>query len=156
MPRAWTAVLLCAGLAASGALYTHRLDSVPPYLTPDGAPFAVHAASLAETGRNLNGQILPPLISLADPEGEPFDLAWGTTYYLPFGMYLIAGALKVLPLSEAAGRTPSALLGGVINVALIFAAALALVRNRLAAAASAGALALAPANVIISRQAIDS
>jgi 4-amino-4-deoxy-L-arabinose transferase-like glycosyltransferase len=156
MPRAWTAVLLCAGLAASGALYTYRLDSVPAYLTLDEAHFAVHAASLAETGRNLNGQILPPLISLADPEGEPFDLAWGTTYYLPFGMYLIGGALKVLPLSEAAVRAPSALLGGVINVALIFAVALALVRNRLAAAASAGALALAPANVIISRQAIDS
>jgi 4-amino-4-deoxy-L-arabinose transferase-like glycosyltransferase len=129
---------------------------VPAYLTLDEAHFAVHAASLAETGRNLNGQLLPPLISLEDPEGESFTLPWGTTYYLPFGMYLIAGALKVLPLSEAAVRTPSALLGGVINVALMFAVALALFRNRWAALASAAVLALSPANVIISRQALDS
>ena len=106
MPRAWTAVLLSAGLAASAAVYTYRLDSVPAYLTLDEAHFAIHAASLAETGRNLNGQILPPLISLADPEGEPFTLPWGTTYYLPFGMYLIAAALQVLPLEEATVRLP--------------------------------------------------
>ena len=156
MPRAWTAALLSAGLAASAALYTYRLDSVPAYLTLDEAHFAIHAASLAETGRNLNGQILPPLVSLEDPEGEPYTLPWGTTYYLPFGMYLIAGALQVLPLGEAAVRTPSALLGGVINVALIFAVALALFRSRTAAFASAAVLALSPANVIISRQALDS
>src|SRR6187399_1127607 len=134
MPRAWTTVLLCAGLAASAALYTYQLDSVPAYLTLDEAHFAVHAASLAETGRNLNGQILPPLISLEDPEGEPFNLPWGTTYYLPFGMYLIAAALKVLPMTESAVRAPIAVLGGVINVALIFVVALALFRNRVAAA----------------------
>lgn len=152
----WRGVLLCVGLAASAAIYTYRLDSVPAFLTLDEAHFSVHAASIAATGRNLNGQILPPLISLDDPDGEPMTLPWGSTYYLPFGMYLIAAALKVLPLSEAAVRTPSALLGGVINVALIFAVALALFRSRLAAAASAAVLALSPANVIISRQALDS
>jgi 4-amino-4-deoxy-L-arabinose transferase-like glycosyltransferase len=152
----WMHGLLLAGLIASGAIYLYKLDRVPAYLTLDEAHFSVHAASIAETGRNLNGQILPPLISLADPEGEPFNLPWGSTYYLPFGMYLIAAALKVLPLSEAAVRTPSALLGGVINVALIYFVALALFRNRIAAFASAAVLALAPANVIISRQALDS
>jgi len=137
-------------------LYTYGLDRVPAYLTLDEAHFSVHAASLAKTGRNLNGQLLPPLISLEDPEGEPITVPWGTTYYLPLGMYLIAGALKVMPLSEAVVRTPSALLGGVINVALIYAVALALFRNRIAAGASAAVLALAPGNMIISRQAIDS
>jgi hypothetical protein len=116
----------------------------------------VHAAALAKSGRNLNGQLLPPLVSLDDPEGEPFNLPWGSTYYLPFGIYLIAGVLKVLPLSEAAVRIPSALLGGVLNVGLIFFVALALFRNRWAAAGSALTLALAPANLIISRQALDS
>lgn len=157
MPKLhWTVALAGAALIASGALYTYGLDRVPAYLTLDEAHFSVHAASLARTGRNLNGQILPPLMSLDDPEGEPFNLPWGSTYYLPFGMYLIAGILKVLPLTEAAVRTPSALLGGVVNIALIFAAALALFRNRVAAAASAIALALAPGNFIISRQALDS
>lgn len=154
--RAVGGAFLCAGLVTSAALYTCQLDRVPAYLTLDEAHFSVHAASLAATGRNLNGQILPPLISLDDPEGEPFNLPWGETYYLSFGFYLIAGALQVLPLTEAAVRMPSALLGGAINVALIFVASLLLFRSRLAAAASAMVLALAPANVIISRQALDS
>jgi 4-amino-4-deoxy-L-arabinose transferase-like glycosyltransferase len=81
---------------------------------------------------------------------------WGQTYYLPFGIYLIAGVLQVLPLDEASVRLPAALLGGVVNVALIFGAALMLFRDRSAALWSAALLALAPANVIISRQAIDS
>lgn len=140
----------------SAAIYTNQLDRVPAYLTLDEAHFSVHAASIAQTGRNLNGELLPPLISLDDPEGEPMELPWGSTYYLPFGIYLIAGALQILPLTEAAVRTPSALLGGVINVALIFAVASALFRNRLAAISSAAVLALAPANLIISRQALDS
>ena len=156
LARAWTAGLLCAGITASAAFYTYRLDSVPAYLTLDEAHFAVHAASIADTGRNLNGQLLPPLISLADPEGEGFTLPWGTTYYLPFGMYLIAGALQVLPLSEAAVRTPSALLGGVVNIALMYAVALAIFGSRRAAFASAAVLAMSPANLIISRQALDS
>ena len=147
---------MCAGLIASAAIYTYRLDRVPAYLTLDEAHFSVHAASIAQTGRNLNGQLLPPLISLDDPEGEPFSLPWGTTYYLPVGIYLIAGALQVSPLTEATVRTPSALLGGVINVALVFAVGLALFRNPLAAAGSAAVLMLTPANLIISRQALDS
>ncbi len=157
MPKfLWTSGLLCAALALSAAVYTYQLDRVPAYLTLDEAHFSVHAAAIATSGRNLNGQLLPALISLDDPEGEPMELPWGSTYYLPFGMYLIAGALQVLPFTEAAVRTPSAVLGGVGNVALIFAVALALFRSRMAAAGSAAVLALAPANVIISRQALDS
>jgi 4-amino-4-deoxy-L-arabinose transferase-like glycosyltransferase len=138
------------------ALYAYGLDRVPAYLTLDEAHFSVHAHAIAETGRNLNGDRLPLLISLADPEGEPYVVPWGQTYYLPFGMYLIAGALQVLPLDEWTVRLPSALLGGVINAGLIFAAALMLFRDRSAALWSAALLVLAPANVIISRQAIDS
>jgi 4-amino-4-deoxy-L-arabinose transferase-like glycosyltransferase len=140
----------------AAALYTYGLDRVPAALTLDEAHFSVHAHAIAETGRNLNGQRLPLLISLADPGGEPITVPWGETYYLPLGIYLIAGALQVLPLDEATVRLPSALLGGVVNVGLIFVAALVLFRDRGAALWSAGLLALAPANVIISRQAIDS
>lgn len=150
MLRVLAIVVIAAGL------YTYALDRVPPYLTLDEAHFSVHAHALATSGRNLNGDRLPLLISLADPEGEPYSVPWGQTYYLPFGIYLIAAALQVLPLDEAAVRLPSALLGGAVNVVLIFAAALALFRNRGAALWSAALLALAPANVIISRQAIDS
>jgi 4-amino-4-deoxy-L-arabinose transferase-like glycosyltransferase len=147
---------LIAIVVISGALYTYRLDRVPAFLSLDEAHFSVHAHALAETGRNLNGQFLPLLISLEDPEGELYDLPWGHTYYLPFGMYLIAAALQVLPLDEATVRLPAALLGGVLNVGLIFTVALLLFRDRLAAACSAAILSLTPANVILSRQAIDS
>jgi 4-amino-4-deoxy-L-arabinose transferase-like glycosyltransferase len=140
----------------AAAFYTYGLDRVPAFLTLDEAHFAVHAHAIAQDGRNLNGDRLPLLISLADPQGEPYAVPWGQTYYLPFGMYLIAGALQVLPLDEATVRLPSALLGGVINAGLMFAAALALFRNRAAATWSAALLVLTPANVIISRQAIDS
>ena len=147
---------LLAIAVIAAAVYTYGLDRVPAYLTLDEAHFSVHAHAIAETGRNLNGDRLPLLIGLADPQGEPYSVPWGQTYYLPFGMYLIAGALQVLPLDEATVRLPSALLGGVVNVGLIFAAALMLFRDRGAALWSAALLALAPANVIISRQAIDS
>lgn len=142
--------------AVSAALYTYQLDRVPAFLTLDEAHFSVHAHAIARTARNLNGQFLPLLVSLEDPEGETYHLPWGHTHYLPFGMYLIAAALQVLPLDESTVRLPSALLGGVINVGLIFAVALALFRNRLAALCSAAILSLTPANVIMSRQAIDS
>jgi 4-amino-4-deoxy-L-arabinose transferase-like glycosyltransferase len=143
-------------IAMSAAVYTYQLDRVPAFLTLDEAHFSVHAHAIATTGKNLNGDILPALISLDDPEGEPFQLPWGHTYYLPFGFYLIAGALQLLPLNEFTVRLPSALLGGVVNVALIYFAALALFRSRQAAVSSAAILAFTPANVIISRQAIDS
>ena len=150
-------MLRCLAIAAVGAaLYTYRLDAVPAYLTLDEAHFAVHAHSIAQTGRNLNGQFLPLLISLEDPQGEPLQLAWGHTHYLPLGMYLIAGALQVLPFDESTVRLPSALLGGFINVVLIYALAFALLQSRMVAASSAALLAAAPANVIISRPGIDS
>ena len=147
---------ILALVALSGALYTYQLERVPAFLTLDEAHFSVHAHAIARSGRNLNGDLLPMLIGLDDPEGEPIAVPWGQTYYLPFGMYLIAGALQVLPLTEATVRLPSALLGGVVNVMLIYLAALALFRDRRAAIGSAAVLAFSPANMIISRQAIDS
>lgn len=147
---------ILAILAVSAALYTYQLDRVPAFLTLDEAHFSVHAHAIATTGRNLNGDLLPMLISLEDPEGEPIALPWGPTHYLPFGMYLIAGALQVLPLNEVTVRLPSALLGGVVNVLLVYLAAAALFRDRRAAWCSAVLLAMTPANVISSRQAIDS
>jgi 4-amino-4-deoxy-L-arabinose transferase-like glycosyltransferase len=151
---------ILALVVVSAALYAFHLDRVPAFLTLDEAHFSVHAHAIAGTGRNLNGDTLPLLISLDDPQGEPIAVPWGHTYYLPFGIYLIAGALQVLPLSETAVRLPSALLGGAVNVALLYFAALALFRHAphpvRAAIMSAAVLAFSPANVIISRQAIDS
>ena len=150
-------MLRCLAIAAvASILYTYRLDAVPAYLTLDEAHFAVHAHAIAQTGRNLNGQRLPLLISLEDPQGEPMQLAWGHTHYLPLGMYLISGALLALPFDESTVRLPSALLGGFVNIVLIYALAFALFQSRTVAASSAALLAMAPASLIISRPGIDS
>ena len=95
-PGLWALVLL----SASAWLYVHDLGRVPVYLGLDEAHFAVHGDAIARSGRNLNGDVLPLFISLADPLGDQPTLAWGTTWYRPTVFYLIALTLKVVPLSE--------------------------------------------------------
>jgi len=142
-------------VAIPAVLYTWQLDRVPAFLTLDEAHFSVHAAAIAKTGRNLNGDVLPLLVSLEDPGGETYHVPWGYAHYLPFGIYLIAGALQFLPLDEASVRLPAAVLGGAVNVALLYLMAWLLFRSRVAAVCGAAVLAFTPANLIISRQALD-
>ncbi len=142
-------------LVGSGALYTYRLDRVPPHLSLDEAHMGVHAHAIAATGRNLNGDAFPLFISLADPLGDRPVLPWGETWYQPILVYLIAGVLTVVPLSETAARLPTALIGGLVNVALVFLVARRLWKSQAVAGAAALLLALCPAHVILSRQALD-
>jgi hypothetical protein len=155
LARNLVAVALGLALLLSGWVYLHDLDRSPVYLSLDEAHFGVQAHAIATTARDLNGDVLPLFINLADPDGDRPQLAWGNTWYQPFLFYLIAFALKILPLSEASIRTPTALLGGVVNVALVFAVARLLFRRRDAAIAAAVMFALCPANLLISRQALD-
>ena len=147
-------VFLLLGAAGVVALYGFRLNEVPAYLGLDEFHFAVHGHSLATTGRDLNGSRLPLFISLEDPLGDRPVLPWGTTWYHPFGFYLIAAALTVIPLSEAAVRFPIVLIGA-LNVLLMYAAAYAWLRDRRIAAGAAALLALTPAHFILSRLALD-
>jgi 4-amino-4-deoxy-L-arabinose transferase-like glycosyltransferase len=121
----------------------------------DEAHFAVHARALADTGRDLNGAPLPLFVNLADPLGDQPQLAWGASWYQPFLFYVIAIALKVLPFTEASVRTPSALIAGVLNVALMYAVAMRLFRMRWLAVVSAALLAMTPAHLVLGRQALD-
>ena len=155
LARNVVAVALGFALLLSGWLYLHDLDRSPVYLSLDEAHFGVQAHAIATTARDLNGDVLPLFVNLADPAGDRPQLAWGNTWYQPLLFYLIALTLKVLPLSEASIRTPTALLGGIINVALVFAVARLLLARRSAAIAAAAMLALCPANLLISRQALD-
>ena len=156
MPRARSGQMVLLVLTAIGGwVYLHRLGDVPVYLSLDEAHFAVHADAIASTGRNLNGDRLPLFINLADPLGDRPDLPWGNTWYQPFLFYLIAAALKLLPLTEASIRTPTAILGGVVNIVLMYLAADRLFGKRRIAIAAAAMLAMCPASVVISRQALD-
>ncbi len=153
--RAIAGAAISGLLGVGGWLYLHQLDRAPVYLGLDEAHFAVHAHSIATTGRNLNGDLFPLFVNLADPRGDQALLPWGNTWYQPFLFYLIAAALQFLPLSEASIRTPTALLGGVVSVALIYAVANRLFAARRAAFAAAVMLAICPANLVLSRQALD-
>jgi hypothetical protein len=153
--RGLTAVALGFALVLSGWIYLRQLDRTPVYLTLDEAHFGVHAHAIATTARDLNGDVLPLFVNLGDPAGDRPQLAWGNTWYQPILFYVIALALQVLPLSEAAIRTPAAFAGGVVNVALVFAVADRLFARRRVAIAAAAMFALCPANLLISRQAVD-
>ena len=128
--------------------------ATPVYLGGDEAHFGVVADAIARTGRNLRGDFLPLFVNLADPLGEKAQ-PWGDTWYQPFLFYLTALAVKLLPFSEAAVRAPAAFLGGVVSPLLMYLVAMRLLGNRLQAIVAALVLALAPAHLILSRQALD-
>lgn len=138
-----------------GIAYLLGLGGAPVYLGGDEAHVAVGGYAIATTGRNLNGDLLPLFFNLADPQGDPQGMPWGATWYHPVMFYLVALVLKVLPLSVAAVRVPAALLGGVVMPVLTYAVARRMRLDRPAAMVAALVIALAPASVILSRQALD-
>jgi len=139
MPR--RLLLLVATLAlASALLYTTRLGFSPAYLMHDESQFALQAASIASSGRDLAGRFLP--IFFAEPE---FPAGRD-----PASIYLTAAALVWLPVSEANVRLPTAALG-VLNIVLMFVLARRLFGRDWMALSAAVLLALTPAHFIRSR-----
>lgn len=101
------AALLIA--AATAALYATRLSHAPIYLTHDEVNFSLQSVAVAETGRDLNGRLLPVYFS------EPEFVAGRD----PMMIYVTALGLTVLPLSDAAVRIPTALVGVAIVVLVL-------------------------------------
>src|SRR6185369_9672317 len=134
------AVILAAGTLA---LYASRLDRAPIYLAHDEVDVAVESYSVATTGRSTGGEYLP--------------LYFRTPAFVagrdPISIYLTALVLTLRPLSEAAIRLPSALIG-VLNVVLLFFVGREVFERDDLAAVAAGVLAFAPAHFIHSRMAV--
>lgn len=141
-------------LAVLAALYCFDLARTPVYLGGDEAHFAVGAQSIAATGRNVNGDVLPVFFNLADPLGGPRQ-PWGDTWYQPLLFYVTAVFVKVLPFNEATIRLPVALIGGLLSPLLLFAVARRFIGDPVAALTAAMILALAPTHIVLSRQALD-
>ena len=136
-------------------IYVFDLGRTPVYFGGDEAHFAVVGHSIATTGRNLNGDVMPLFFNLADPASDLGPLPWGNTWYQPLLFYIVAATLTVAPLSEFAVRLPVAIVGGVITPILLYLVALRLFKRRGLALFSAVVLALSPPHLILSRQALD-
>jgi 4-amino-4-deoxy-L-arabinose transferase-like glycosyltransferase len=129
-----TASLIAIAVAG---LYATRLGFSPIYLMHDESKFALQAQAIAATGRDLTGHRLPVYFTEEEfPAGRD-----------PLIIYATAAALKVLPLSEAAVRLPTALLG-VLDVVLMFFLARRLFGSDRMGAVGAMVLALAPGHFL--------
>ncbi len=136
-------VLLLAIVAGCASLYFYRLDFAPPNIQIDEAIIAINAHSIATTGRDLRGELLPLYSQTADH-----------SWYQPLVIYLTAIALKFSPLSEWSVRVPAVVMS-VLGVALMFLVVRRATRSLFLAAAGAAMLALTPALFIHSRYAMD-
>ena len=94
---------------ATAAVYATRLSHAPIYLTHDEVNFSLQSIAVAQTGRDINGRLLP--VYFSEPEF--------TAGRDPMMIYATALALTVLPLSDAAVRLPTALVGVSIVVLLL-------------------------------------
>ena len=140
MTKYWPIVLIGA---AAAALSFWRLGDVPMVIGGDEAHFALHAKSIAATGRDLDGRLLPLFFRI--------DL---TTWYQPVLVYLMAPVLMLFGVSEWSIRAPLAFVG-VVNVLLIYAIGQRLFARTRYAVLGAAMLAMTPAHLILSRMALD-
>lgn len=144
MTERTASVLSIALLAVAGlSLYVTRLGEVPAYLMHDETQGVLQAHSIATTGRDLSGRLLP--LYFTEPEFPP-----GRD---PALIYVTAAALQVLPFDEAGVRTPTALIA-VLNVLLTFAVARRLFESTTMGVIAAVLLLLTPVHFIRGRMAL--
>jgi 4-amino-4-deoxy-L-arabinose transferase-like glycosyltransferase len=128
------------------ALYTIALGRAPIYPHEAEVLFALHAHAIATTLHDANGRLLPLYFQMP-AIGE-------NVWFHPMIVYTMAPFLTVLPLSEAAIRLPSVLVG-LVDVVLVYFVARRIFRSDRWALAAAALLALTPSHFIHSRLAMD-
>lgn len=137
------AIAALAVAVSAALLYGARLDHAPAHLMHDEVNFSLQALSVARTGRDINGRLLP--VYFSEPEF--------TAGRDPMLIYAIALVLQASPLSEAAVRIPTALVGGA-TVGLLFLYAVRLSGGLWRPSVAAMLLALSPGMFIHSRMAV--
>jgi len=130
-------------LAGTFVLYASLLERSPIYLNNDETVFALQARAIAFTAHDESGRFLPLYFQIVD-----------TVWYHPVIVYVLALFLRVLPLTEAAVRLPTAILA-VVNVALIVLVAKRIFKSDRIALTAGALLALTPAHFIHGRLACD-
>lgn len=139
-PLIVAAILIALGTAA---LYATRLSYAPIYLIHDEVNFSLQSIAVAKSGRDLNGRLLP--VYFSEPEF--------TAGRDPMMIYTTALGLTMMPLSEAAVRIPTALVG-VSIVVLVLVLYARLTTTAWSPIAAALLLALSPGMFIHSRLAL--
>ena len=140
MSRTSTVLAMVLLVVAGALLYATRLGEVPVYVMHDEAQGALQAQSIATTGRDLSGRLLP--LYFTEPEFPP-----GRD---PALIYVTALGLKLLPFSEAGVRAPTALVA-VLNVVLMFFVARRLFQSTAMGLLAAGMLLFTPIHFIRGR-----
>ena len=138
-----TAFIVCLLVVSSALLYTRRLEYAPPHLEIDEVLIAIDAHSIATTGRDLRGELLPLYSQTAEH-----------SWYQPFVIYLTALVLKIAPLSEWVIRLPTVCIA-IVNIVLIYFVARHLFASDWLGVIAAGMLALSPAHFIHTRYGMD-
>ncbi|MGH9385691.1 MAG: ArnT family glycosyltransferase [Vicinamibacterales bacterium] len=124
-------------------LYGLGLSRAPGPLHPDEVALARQAYSIAQTGRDLDGRLLPLFVH---SEGE--------VWFPPVPAYAAAVAAALVPTSSVAVRWPSVLFG-VLTMLLVYRIGLRLFSNATLAAVAFGATMMTPALYLWSRLAVD-
>lgn len=132
-------------------VYAGHLERAPIALVSDEANFGSQAASLVATGRDINGMRLPLFFLIKDPLTP--DGA-STIWYQPFLFYAVAASLWVFPITEWSIRLPNALLA-LGSIWLVYVIAFRLFGRRSYALVAAVMFGIMPANVVMSRRALD-
>ena len=131
-------------LVISGALvYGYGLANAPIHVHFDEVLFGLEADAIARSGRDTNGRAFPVYFQVDS-----------NVWYQPIAIYFSALVLKLLPLSDAAIRLPTVIVG-LTNVVLMYFVAHRIFRRESMALLAAGLLILTPAHFIHSRIAVD-
>src|SRR5205823_8058027 len=104
--------------AITAALYLPRLGDAPVYISPDEVTVALNAHAIATTGRDSNGRFLPMYIEYKYP-GPAGTGTIQSGWLPPMIFYTTAIVLRILPISEAIVRLPTALVG-ILDVVLVY------------------------------------
>src|SRR5579862_8607067 len=109
-------VVLSLILLLAAGLRLYNLGSDPPGLFWDEASIANNAVALGQTGRDLDGQLLP--LHPCDPSYKAWDIPGGSVYK-PLFSYAMVPWLRVLPRTTAVIRSLSAAFG-LLGIAGLF------------------------------------
>jgi 4-amino-4-deoxy-L-arabinose transferase-like glycosyltransferase len=139
LPR-WAALVF---LATAGLLYASHLDRSPVYLNSDETMFAVQAHSIATTGRDIHGRLLPVYFQMNE-----------NVWYHPSVVYAMAPFVRFAAPSPLTIRLPTVLIA-LLTLALVHKLARAVGVQGYAALAAPVFLALTPAYFMHSRLACD-